>query len=161
MFQNRRSITRLITAVFFVVCSHGASALEVRGEVVGIHDGDSLTLLTEQRVQIKVRLEGIDAPELKQPFGASSKKALSDLVFGKTVLLKETGKDRYKRTLGNIYIGEVWVNLAMVDRGMAWFFVKYSKDTTLEAAETKARRMRIGLWSGKNQTAPWEWRKSK
>ncbi|SKA85779.1 Endonuclease YncB, thermonuclease family [Prosthecobacter debontii] len=139
----------------------GLEASEITGKVVGVHDGDSLTLLTPDKTQIKVRLEGIDAPELKQPFGAASKKALSDLVFGKTVRLEETGKDRYRRTLGNIFVGDVWVNLAMVERGMAWFFVKYSKEATLESAEIKARKMRLGLWGGKDQTAPWEWRKSK
>ena len=55
-----------------------------------------------------------DAPELKQAFGTVSKQALSDLVYDKTVLLRVTGKDRYQRTLGNVFIGRSWVNLAMV-----------------------------------------------
>lgn len=97
------------------------AVVAVTGKVVGVHDGDSLTLLTSENVQIKVRLECIDAPELQQPFGVASKKALSDLVFDKTVRLEETGKDRYKRTLGNIYIGETSVNPSMVEKGMAWF----------------------------------------
>lgn len=133
----------------------------VAGKVVGVHDGDSLTLLTVENFQIKVRLEGIDAPELKQPFGAASKKALSDLVFGKEVRLEETGKDRYRRTLGNIYIGETWVNLSMVEKGMAWFFVRYSKDTALNAAEREARENKVGLWGVNDPIPPWEWRKKK
>jgi hypothetical protein len=62
--------------------------------------------------------------------------------------------------LGNIYVGEVWVNLAMVECGMAWFFVKYSKDQRLREAELNARERLVGLWRDPSSTAPWEWKKS-
>ena len=131
---------------------------EIKGVVVGVHDGDSLTVLTTEKSQIKVRLEGIDAPELNQAFGNASKKALSDLVFGKTVRLVETGRDRYKRTLGNVYVGVIWVNLAVTERGMAWFFAKYSKDDRLRFAEEEARQRKVGLWIEVAPQPPWEWR---
>ena len=134
-------------------------AREVSGVVVGVHDGDSLTLLTAKRDQIKIRLQGIDAPELNQAFGTKAKTSLSDLVFGKSVRLVETGRDRYGRTLGDVYVSEVWVNLAVIERGMAWFFVKYSKDERLRNAEAKARKSRAGLWQQPSPVPPWEWRK--
>lgn len=154
--------TICLTALgILLVCSQCVVAAEVHGLVVGVHDGDSLTLLVGGKNEIKVRLEGIDAPELKQPFGSASKKALSDLVFGKTVRLEQTGKDRYKRTLGNIYVDETWINLAMVERGMAWFFAKYSKDGKLKAAAELAQRRAVGLWREAAPQPPWEWRKKK
>lgn len=63
----------------------------VSARCVGVHDGDSITVLTAGNVQLKVRLEGIDAPELKQPFSQQSKEALSGLVFGKDVTLIKRG----------------------------------------------------------------------
>ena len=67
--------------------------------VVGIHDGDSITVLSVEKKQIKIRLEGIDAPELKQPFGSRAKEHLSSLIMGKDVSLIVKGEDLYKRTL--------------------------------------------------------------
>jgi len=144
-----------------LVCSQCAFAAEIHGLVVGVHDGDSLTLLVGGKNEVKVRLEGIDAPELKQDFGTASKKALSDMVYGKEVRLVETGKDRYRRTLANVYVGDAWVNLAMIERGMAWFFVKYSKDELLKRGEAEARKSKRGLWKEGNPTPPWSWRAKK
>jgi len=56
-------------------------------------------------VQVKVRLDGIDAPEKNQSFGTKSKDALAGLVFGKTVTVQSKGTDRYGRTLGVISVG--------------------------------------------------------
>jgi micrococcal nuclease len=75
---------------------------EIVGRVVGVRDGDSITVLTDDSRELKVRLEGIDAPELKLAFGNVSKQELSRLVFGKSVRLEEKGKDRYGRTLAHV-----------------------------------------------------------
>lgn len=131
------------------------------GNVVGVHDGDTLTLLTADKVQIKVRLEGIDAPESKQPFGTRSKEALSALVFGKTATIRQMGQDRYRRTLGRVFVEGRDVNLAMVQSGLAWRYVKYSGDPALIAAEQEARVARRGLWADPQPVPPWEWRKRK
>ena len=89
-------------AIFLFAVTVGlASQLpDLSGKVVGVHDGDTITLLTAGRNQVKVRLEGIDAPELNQDFGNAAKKALSELVFGQKVVVHQKGLDRYKRTLG-------------------------------------------------------------
>lgn len=132
----------------------------VTGKVVGVHDGDSLTVLTENNSELIVRLEGIDAPELKQPFGNSSKHALSDLVFGKAVRVKITGTDIYRRTLGNVFVDRNWVNLSLVQGGFAWHFTKYSSDVRLRDAELNARNAHVGLWNDSLPVPPWEWRKA-
>ena len=129
------------------------------GRVVGVHDGDTLTVLTAGNVQIKVRLVEIDAPEIKQPFGQQSKQALSALVFGKDVEIRATGKDRYGRALGRMFVGRTDVNLAMVKAGMAWRFDKYSKNAAFQRAEEEARAAKRGLWRDPSPVPPWDWRK--
>ncbi len=115
------------------------------GCVVGVHDGDTLILLTPGNVQLKIRLVEIDAPEIQQPFGQQSKQALSALVFGKDVEIRATGKDRYGRPLARVFENGTDVNLAMVKAGMAWRFDKYSKDRAFQTAQEEAQRARRGL----------------
>jgi len=141
--------------------SHGAPPAQtttIKGQVVGVHDGDSITVLTTDKVQVKVRLEGIDAPELKQAFSQQSKMAMSEMVFGKVVTLHATGTDRYKRTLAVVMVDDVNANLELVRRGLAWRFDKYSKDVALLAAQREAQPARRGLWSDTAPVPPWEWR---
>lgn len=72
------------------------------GQVVGVSDGDTITLLDANKTQHKIRLAGIDAPEKAQAFGQASKKSLSDLVYRKQVAVYWEKKDRYQRTLGKV-----------------------------------------------------------
>jgi len=127
---------------------------ELLGKVVGVHDGDSITVLTEDKTEMKVRLEGIDAPELKQAFGNVAKQELSRLVFGKEVRLTDKGKDRYKRTLADVHRGETWANEVQVKAGMAWVFLRYCHDPRLLAAERTARESKRGLWKDKEPVPP-------
>lgn len=128
------------------------------GKVVGVHDGDTLTLLVNGDTEYKIRLDGIDAPELKQDFGQRSKQALSALCFGKGVRVKAAGEDRYGRTLGTVYVNGADVNRRMVADGFAWHYVKYSDSESLAKAEAAARKKKLGLWKDKSPTAPWDWR---
>jgi endonuclease YncB( thermonuclease family) len=128
------------------------------GRVVGAHDGDTVTVLDAGNQQIKIRLNQIDAPELSQDFGRSSKQSLSDLVFGKQVRIEVADTDRYGRTVGTIWIGGTDVNLEQVKRGQAWAYRKYLKDPAYLDAEEAAKRARLGLWSLPNPIPPWEYR---
>lgn len=132
----------------------------VPAEVVGVTDGDTLTAIVNDR-QIKVRLNGIDAPEKKQAFGDASKRALSDLVFGQRVSIVPLGKDRWGRTIAEVFtVGGRRVGLAMVSQGMAWHFVRYAPtDLPLADAEKAARAGKRGLWAEGAPVPPWEWRK--
>lgn len=91
--------------------------------MVAVHDGDTITVLVE-KTQTKIRLAGIDAPELKQDFGNVAKRTLSELVFGRNVRVVDKGKDRYGRTIGDVYEGEKRVNLILVEKGMAWVYLR-------------------------------------
>lgn len=148
----------LFSLAFFLSAVGSIAAADSLPVVVGVHDGDSITVLQDKH-EIKIRLEGIDAPELGQPFGAAAKKALSDLVFQKPVRIEERGKDRYGRTLANVFVDGKRVNLALVESGFAWHFVRYSKAAEYRDAEQRARAARRGLWNDKSPVPPWDWRK--
>ena len=150
-------IRTLLLTLGLLICSSTATA-QLVGKVVGVHDGDTLTLRTAADT-IKVRLAGIDAPELGQPFGKNAKQALSALVFGKMVIVVAQGEDRYDRTLGDVVIAGGRVTVALVAGGMAWQYRQYDKSPELAAAEAEARAARRGLWADPNPIPPWEWRR--
>jgi micrococcal nuclease len=124
----------LLTAIGLLAAAPPTTTLT--GKVVGIADGDTLTLLVD-KTQTKVRLEGIDTPERAQPFGRKAGQALAKKVFGKVVQVDDLGKDRYGRTLGIVRLGTRDVNLELVREGWAWWYRKYApKNKEPAAAET-------------------------
>lgn len=131
------------------------------GSVVGVTDGDTLTMLDEQDQQHVIRLAEIDAPERSQPWGNRSRQTLAELTFGKTVSVRQTDTDRYGRIVGRVFAGGEDVSQAMVEQGAAWAYRQYLTDETLIATEVRARRQGVGLWSiRETQTVPpWAWRK--
>lgn len=138
---------------------------ELAGRVVGITDGDTLTVLVDERRQVKIRLTGIDAPESRQPFGQVAKRALSGLAFQKAAVVQFEKQDRYGRVIGKVLVDGVDLNLQMVKAGLAWWYRKYSAEqsgpdqATYEAAEGEARTAKRGLWVDPNPIPPWDWRK--
>lgn len=133
-------------------------AASISGRVVGVSDGDTVTVLDSARQQHRIRLAQIDAPEKRQDFGQRSKQSLSDLVYGKTVTVEVHDTDRYGRTVGQIIVAGLDANLEQIRRGMAWVYRQYAKDPAYFTAEEAARQSRVGLWSQPNPTPPWEFR---
>lgn len=138
--------------------------IEITGKVVAVYDGDTITVLDENKKQYKIRFNGIDAPEIKQDFGTRAKENLSNLVFGKQVKVLYDKVDKYQRIVGTVFVEGKDANLAQVQAGMAWHYKKY-QDEQKEAdrklyaeAETKAKTAKIGLWSQPEPTPPWDWR---
>lgn len=139
----------------------------LQGRVVGVSDGDTVTVLDASNTQFKIRLMGIDAPEKKQSFGAKSKTHLSDLVFDKQVAVEYSKQDKYGRTVGKIMVDGVDANLEQVKAGLAWHYKKYQREQSVadrEAyaqAEELAKAERRGLWIESEPTPPWDWRKQR
>lgn len=129
--------------------------------VVGVHDGDTLTCLTDDKTQIKVRLAEIDAPELRQPYGYKSKQSLSDMCFKKQAELRPQAIDRYRRTVARVICEGTDANAEQVRLGMAWVYVKYSKDASLPPLQDTARAAGIGLWADPDPIPPWSFRHRK
>lgn len=149
---------RLFLVLLF--CIGFAHAETLTGRVVGVADGDTLTLLVAGDEQVKIRLAQIDAPEKKQAFGERSKQSLSALVFGKTVRVEVESKDRYGRSVGTVWAGKLDVNLEQVRRGLAWVYVKYAHDQNYYAIQADAKAKGVGVWSDTAAMPPWEWRKA-
>jgi endonuclease YncB( thermonuclease family) len=140
----------LVTLLYL---SASAQQQSITGKVVGVSDGDTITVLDASNRQHKVRLEGIDAPESAQDYGSRAKQSLSDLVFGKTVTVISSKKDKYGRVLGKVTLDGKNINLEQVNRGMAWFYRYYAKElkpedaTAYEQAKAQARKERRRLWA--------------
>ena len=129
--------------------------------VMGVTDGDTVTVLRADRTQVRVRLHGIDAPENGQDFGMKAKQALSGMAFGKDVTVREVEKDRYGRTVAEVILPDGRsLNQEMVSQGMAWWYRQYApNDRELSRLESEAKAASRGLWSQAKPTPPWEWRK--
>lgn len=127
------------------------------GKVIRILDGDTLEVLVDRK-PMRVRLAQIDAPEKSQPFGTRSRQRLAELAFGREVIVREHGQDRYGRHLGTVVTDGQDVNRAMVEAGMAWAYRQYLNDRTLLTTEAAARRSGRGLWADPEPVAPWLWR---
>lgn len=164
--------------LFLVVASARLQAETLFGQVIGVSDGDTVTVLDANKESSRVRLAGIDAPEKKQPFGDRSKQALSGLVFGKHVEVEWHKRDRYDRLIGKILVAKpdsactddrcpktVDASLSQIEAGLAWHYKQYAKEQANEdrmrysQTEDTARAKRLGLWSDRDPVPPWEWRK--
>jgi endonuclease YncB( thermonuclease family) len=174
---NMKALGRIVTmeAMRSVLCAGLASGVlfvssawseTVHGKVAAIADGDTITVLDAQRVQHKIRLAGIDAPEKKQAFGQRAKEHISALVFSRHVDVEAEKKDRYGRTVGKVMVDGQDVNLVMVAAGFAWHYKQYEREQSASdrllysRAEEDARQARRGLWRDTDPMAPWDWRKA-
>lgn len=157
-----RAALLLLTLVAF-----GAGAARLDGRIVGVSDGDTVTLLTPEHRQYKVRLSGIDAPEKGQAFGAHSKQTLAHLLYDREVSVEWTKTDRYGRILGKIERDGVDMNLEQLREGSAWVYTQYLKELApadralYKEAEQEARIRHAGLWHDTHPEPPWQWRRDR
>jgi endonuclease YncB( thermonuclease family) len=132
--------------------------------VVGVSDGDTVTLLDGLRAQHRIRLAGIDAPEKTQPYGDASKRHLSSMVFGKTVRVEFEKHDHYGRVVGKIMQDGHDASLEQLRVGLAWHYKQYQREQSSEdrsayaEVEQEAQQAQAGLWRDPAAVAPWTWR---
>ncbi len=163
----------LLTTLLFLSF---AQAETFQCKVVGVTDGDTITCLTDQKKQVKVRLYQIDAPESGQAYGQKAKQVLSDMIYGQYATIRLHGKDQYKRRFGTIEYTDCWpnevncadeetklqnINLNMIKQGYAWHYPYDGENSQYQQAEQEAREAKRGLWADKHAVAPWEWRNEK
>ncbi|TAG49826.1 MAG: thermonuclease family protein [Betaproteobacteria bacterium] len=159
-----RSVSHIKLVALFISALLTSSAIALEGRVVGVSDGDTITLLDASRTQHKIRLAGIDAPESGQAFGNRAKQALSDCVFGQTATTEGSKIDKYGRTVAKVIVGGVDCNLRQIELGFAWHYKKYENEQApldrraYASAEKVARAARAGLWVDPRPTSPWDWR---
>lgn len=160
-----------VTAVLCLVFALGLGTVVhaglLEGKVVSVNDGDTITLLDATKHQHKIRLSGIDAPELSQAFGRVSRKHLADQVAGRTVVIEWTKRDKYKRLVGKVLLVGRDINISQIEAGLAWHYKKYATEQSHEdrrryaRAEEQARATRLGLWQDGRSVPPWDYRKAK
>ncbi|CAH2058625.1 unnamed protein product [Thlaspi arvense] len=121
-------------------------------------------VLNIQNEEVLARNRGIDAPESQMPFGKEAQKELLKIVQWKSLKVLVYGEDQYGRCVGDIYCNGIFVQEAMLKKGLAWHYVAYDKRMVLAKArswEKEARQKRIGLWASSNPEKPWDWRKNR
>ena len=160
----RRHMTIVIAALVLVYAG-GARADTVRGTVVRVIDGDTVVVRVaggrsglKSGGTVRVRLAGIDAPEIKQAYGPEAKRSLAQLVEGRIVQIQYSGRDRWGRIIGTLVQDNRDICRELVLRGDAWWFRRYSRSVSLAAAEESARADGRGLWSNANAAPPWDFR---
>ena len=137
-----------------------SSAATFSGRCVAIGDGDTISVL-KSGAAVKIRVEGIDCPELGQAFGTAARKFTASMVFGKIVQVREVTIDQYGRPVARVVVDGADLSLELVKAGLAWHYATYSSDPVLAAAELKARQSKIGLWSMSDPTPPWVYRRKR
>ena len=158
------SLQRLAVIPLLLSLQLSAHAEVIVGRVVGVSDGDTITVLDADKTEHKIRLMGIDAPEKKQDFGAASKQALSNYIYQREVTVDYKKLDKYKRIVGKVILDKQDICLAMISDGMAWHYKEYEKEQSKKdrdlyrEAETSAKEMKKGLWLQAEVLKPAEFR---
>ena len=168
------AVVTILGLALFALLVDALEAATLTGRIVGVHDGDTITLLDASKTQHKIRLAGIDAPELRQAFGTRSKQNLSEMAYAKDARLECHKTIRNERKLCKVWVqpsdcprcGETLdVGYAQISTGLAWWYRAYSKEQSpedrgrYESEENDARLWRRGLWADSAPVRPWEWRR--
>lgn len=147
-----KNFLSVVVVLLVLLVTNANASFVLQGLVIGVSDGDSITVLDSDKRQHKIRLQGIDAPEKAQAYGQKSKESLSKLIYKKTVQVHWSKKDRFGRTVGQVMVDDIDVCLEQVRSGMAWHYKDYQDEQSIEdralydRAETQARERRSGLW---------------
>jgi endonuclease YncB( thermonuclease family) len=132
---------------------------EVEGRVRRVIDGDTVDFAVPSG-SLRVRLSEIDAPELAQPYGEASRLALVAMLDGRVARLVGVDRDRYGRSVADVYVDGASINALMVRRGHAWAYTQYARSLEIIERENEARAEGAGLWAlpEAERDPPWEWR---
>lgn len=156
---SRGWLTALILALCLSALAQDLSTLP--GKVTRVLDGDTADVQLGSG-PIRIRLNGIDAPEKNQPFGPEASQALIAMIGDHDVQIEPFKQDKYDRLTANVFLDDCNINAEMVRLGFAWAYRKFMKrgNPALCAIEDEARTARRGLWSQrkKDWIAPWDWR---
>lgn len=159
-----KKIFRALVALVALLSACSLSlAGTLEGKIVNVADGDTVTILTDDRQQVKVRLYGIDCPERRQAFGGRATDYTRKALAGRRVSVEAIDRDRYGRTVGIVQEeGRESINEQLLKAGLAWVYVRYCKIPKCRQwrqLEENARTNRKGLWKDSSPVPPWLWRR--
>jgi endonuclease YncB( thermonuclease family) len=170
--------TRVPSVLLFLLAA-SVHAQTLTGRVVYVADGDTIAVRDDAYVRHRIRLAGIDAPELTQAFGGRSKQHLFRLLFGKAVSVSVAKRDDHGRIVGKVMVASpdacpdasdscpktLDAGLAQLTVGLAWWYRYFAAEQSeedryrYEFAEFEARARKAGLWVDDEPVQPWEWRR--
>ena len=155
--KTRRICLSSIATVLLLLplFTHATPPRTLTAKVERVSDGDTITALTSEGTKLRLRLLGIDAPEVPhgkkpgQPFGEEARDHLARLIGGRTIQVETYGPDRYNRVLAIVFLGSVNINVEMIRQGLAEMYrgapcEAYCRD--LRVAELQAKHDRVGMW---------------
>ena len=145
MKKTYLNLTIRLAAIVLLASISTAQAEIIIGTVVGVADGDTLTVFNHDKQEVKMRLAEIDSPEKRQAFGTRSKQSLSALCFVKYAEIIPQVKDLYKRTVAYVKRSGIDANTEQVKRGMAWAYTRYVKDHHLYVLQREAKGAKRGF----------------
>jgi endonuclease YncB( thermonuclease family) len=154
----RLPVIPALALILAITAACESAAQTFTATVVAVHDGDTISVRTRDET-IRIRLEGIDCPEYRQPFSARARQFTSKMVARRTVTVEGRGRDQFDRLLARVRVDGIELNEALVRNGLAWQYGGRNPDRVLADAERTARAARTGLWSQPNPVPPWEWRR--
>ena len=159
---------QLIPTLLLGVLFCGATAHAFPAEVLSVHDGDSITARrvgAKQEKPQKVRIYGIDCPELGQPYGEAARDLAKQVLDGKTVEIVPAQKGKsYRREVGGIVLVSdmLVIQDALVSAGLAWVDDRFCKLPVCDLwrlHQREAKSAGRGLWADEGAVPPWTWRK--
>lgn len=130
----------------------------LNGKITRVSDGDTVILTDEKGVRKKIRLDGIDAPEVGQEYGDVATEFVKNNILNKEVRVEVIGIDKYDRVLGVIYVGDMNINEALLSNGLAWQY-HYNKNEKYTQLVAEAKQKRLNIWSTNRSIDPYNWRK--
>jgi len=162
--KHGSEILRVLATLLLVAILATTSAAQIlTGRCIRVADGDTITILTPAKRQVRIRLACIDCPERRQAYGKRAKQFTSSLVFARRVRVEVIDWDRYGRAVGWVYVNdadgqEICVNRELVREGLAWVYRKYCRSLELLRLEQEARSSGRGLWQDRRPVPPWVFR---
>lgn len=155
-------LSRFVLLLLFFLLHQAAAPAQVgdtfTAPVSRVADGDTITVVHEGKAT-RIRLNGIDTPEMDQPFGLQARTFTLSRVLNRQVVVTVNDVDRYGRLVGRVQIEGDDLGLALVLEGLAWHYRRYSDDPVLARAEAEARAKEVGLWNQRAPVPPWEFRR--
>lgn len=156
----------IFVALFLCLFISAATAQTefVRVLVVDVHDGDTITVTDATKRRFKIRIIGIDAPELKQNFGEKSRRELKKILGRdkKNIIVKTFGLDLYNRILAQVFVGKADVGLELLQNGWAWFYnsrqLPQNDLKQYKSAFENAKATKIGIFADEKAEQPKDFR---
>ncbi len=156
-----KQLARRTALIGLLVLSLSSCGNSFSGKCVGVSDGDTIKVLRSGQA-VKIRLYGVDCPEMGQDFGRKARRFTSNMVFGKTVEIRPVDVDQYGRTVAWVSVDGKSLNRELVAAGLAWWYKHYApRDKDLAELERRARKHNTGLWFQPDPVPPWEFRHKK